>query len=135
LLVDLKFQDSDWWNAVRSPVDRVPRSASARSDFPRKSSRSLARSAAVLAWHGVRSDFATACIVLGLAKSVAQLLRDSSLSEMDRIVERGYGVIAPRWLDRPAFWNALLQASVSPSTASTRNVDLHGLQLLAGDST
>ena len=89
----------------------------------------------MLAWHSVRSDFITASVVVGLSKPVAQLLREMTLSEMDRIIERGHTVVAPRWLDRPAFWNALLQASEAPTTASTRNVDLHGLQLLAGDST
>ena len=55
------------------------------------------------------------------------------MTDIERIVERRFRYIQPRWEDRPAIWQRLIQAASSPDIRLTREFTLRALQLLAGD--
>ena len=72
--------------------------------FPRPAAVKLARSTLVLAWHTVRTNLDAAVVLLGIAPSVAEIIAKPHLQDLDRIAERQYRHVRPRWEDRPAVW-------------------------------
>ena len=92
----------------------------------------LARATIMLGWHSLRAHRNAACL-LGMNPTVAEVIADLSLTDIDGIVDRRFRHLRPRWEDRLAVWRQLLQAAQSPDIRQTREVNLRGLQLLAGE--
>jgi hypothetical protein len=131
LLVDMEFTNSSWWNLLPSHPSREI-SRPQPEYFPRNSAIQLARAALVLLRHSILSNAGEACL-LGVHPRVGEIIGAFSMGEIERIAERRGRYIRPRWEDRPAVWYELIQAACSPDIRRTREVSLHGLQLLAGD--
>jgi hypothetical protein len=86
----------------------------------------------MLAWHSVRSD-PVGSLLLGVSPDVARIIASFSLTELDRVVERRFRYVRPRWEDRPAVWRALLLSAQSHDGRCTREVTLRAIQLMTGD--
>jgi hypothetical protein len=132
LLLDLEFANAPWWQMVRSNPTRPAPLPNWRGSFPRGPAVQLARATILLAWHSLRAHRNAACL-LGMTPAVAEVIAGLSLTDMDRIVDRRFRHLRPRWEDRPAVWRQLLQAAQSPDIRRTREVNLRGLQLLVGE--
>jgi hypothetical protein len=131
LLIDMEFTNSAWWSLLQSHPSRAvgpPQS----EYFPRGSAIQLARAALVLLRHSILSNAGEACL-LGVHPRVGEIIGAFSMAEIERVAERRGRYVRPRWDDRPAVWYELIQAACSPDIRRTREVSLHGLQLLAGD--
>jgi hypothetical protein len=131
LLLDLEFRNLQWWRALRANPEKHWRTPSWRGSFPRRSAIPLTRATLMLAWYGIQSDISTACVLLGMTKNVAELIAAIPLSEIDRMADRGFRYLQPRWHDHPTLWRELLTPPASSGTAD--RVDVHGLQLLTGE--
>lgn len=101
--------------------------------FAKRSAIPLTRATLMLAWQAVRIDRPTACITLGIAKSVAEMIGTLRLADLDRISDRHHRHLKPRWAERPGVWRTLLSAANAASPPSARRTDAYGLQLLTGD--
>src|SRR5207244_2358773 len=112
--------------------DRKWRTAAWRGSFPRRSAVPLARATLMLAWHSLRADPETACVLLGMSPPVADLISALPLAEIDRIADRGFRHVQPRWHDRPAVWRNLLLAAQTSNPGAMRDFNLHGVQLMTG---
>ena len=86
----------------------------------------------MLAWHSVRAD-ADASSLLGISPGVAGTLASFSLTELDRIAERRYRYVRPRWKDRPIVWRHLLLSASTADARQMRDTHLRALQLLTGE--
>lgn len=135
LLLDMEFQDEEWWETAQKLIGKRFKERSWPECFPQGSAVPLARATLSLAWHSLRgqSSVPTSCVVLGMSRGVAGLMRELQLWEIDRIAEQRYRHLGPRWRDRPGFWGELLVAAESRDGEEIRNVELHGLQLLVGE--
>ena len=133
LLVDMEFGNQDWWHAACNHPSQQMRTPSWRGSFPRASAIQLARATLMLAWNSVRADAATARILLGMTLPVSKLIADLRLDEIDRIAQKRFRHVRPRWDDRPAVWRRLLLAAETDDEKLMHEVNLHGLQLLAGE--
>lgn len=135
LLVDMEFQNEEWWRTARTLIPKRFKETSWPEWFPQHSAVPLARATLSLAWHSLRLEGSvpTSCVVLGMSRGVAELMRELRLWEIDRIAEQRYRHLGPRWRDRPEFWGELLAAAESEEEDAMRNVELHGLQLLTGE--
>lgn len=131
LLVDMEFNNSAWWKQLRNQPSRPPPPARPEY-FSRSSGIHLARATLVLLRHTILSNAGEACL-LGIHPRVGEIIGTLSMAEIERVVERQGRYIQPRWGDRPALWYEVIQAACSPDIRRTREVSLHGLQLLAGD--
>ena len=60
-------------------------------------------------------------------------MRYDGLDEIDRIAQKRFRHVRPRWDDRPAVWRRLLLAAETDDEKLMHEVNLHGLQLLAGE--
>lgn len=87
----------------------------------------------MLAWHSLRADQATAGILLGMTRPVSDLIAELRFDEIDRIAEKRFRHVRPRWDDRPAVWRKLLLAAKENDGRVMREVNVHGVQLLTGD--
>jgi hypothetical protein len=133
LLVDFEFGNVEWWTAVRQFPDKQFRGTAWRNPFPRRSAIPLTRATLMLAWQLIRMDMDTACVLLGIAEKVGEMIGTLQLTELDRIADRRHRHLEPRWADRPAVWRSLLQAASAPASAAMKRFDAYGLQLLTGD--
>jgi hypothetical protein len=132
LLVDFQFGNDAWWQALKVSPTRPAPLTPARGSFPRASAVQLGRATLMLAWHSVRADVNASCL-LGISPGVAATLATFSLTELDRIVERRFRHVRPRWEDRPMVWRQLLVTATNADTRQTRDLNLRALQLITGD--
>lgn len=132
LLVDFEFGNVDWWTAVRQYPEKQFRGIAWRNPFPRRSAIPLTRATLMVAWQAIRTDVRTACVVLGIADQVAEIIRNLQITELDRIADRRHRHLEPRWADRPAVWRSLVLAAAAPESAAMKRVNAYGLQLLTG---
>jgi len=133
LLVDMEFHDPDWWAAICRYPDRQWRTGTWRGQFTRRSAIPLARDTLMLAWHSVQADPDTACVLLGLARPVADLIARLKLSDINRIALRRARHLYPRWYDQPLVWRTLLGAATAGARSlAMRNFQIQALQLIGG---
>ena len=129
----MRLTDLDWWQRVAAHTATSSDRSPWLTPLPPKLTTKLARSTLVLAWHTARVDQQAALLLLGLSRPVADLIARLHLPDVDRISERHYHQLRPRWGSHPSVWKHLLDASrTSDQTASAAFV-LRGLQLVAGD--
>jgi hypothetical protein len=131
LLVDMEFANSSWWQLIKNQPAR-PLPPPQTCYFSRAHAVQLARATLTLTWHSVRANGSEACL-LGVHPVVAELIGTFSLTEIERIVERQYRHVRPRWEDRPSVWQQLLESACSPDIRLMREFSLRGLQLIAGE--
>ena len=131
LLVDMRFSNPDWWRRVKAYPARVE-PAEGRGSFPRPAAIQLARSVLTLAWHCVRADRQAANVLLGMHFAVSELIAKMAINDIDRIVERHFRHARPRWETRPDIWRKLLLASKTPNIRRAREINVRGLQWIAG---
>jgi len=133
LLVDMEFGNPDFWHVVCSHPAQQLKMPLWRGSFPRGSAIQLAHATLVLAWNSLRTDPSTARVLLGMARSVAELIGRLKFDEIDRIAHKRFRHVRPRWDDRPALWRRLLLAAQSDDAKLMGAVNLHALQLLTGE--
>ena len=133
LLVDMEFANPDWWHAARNHPSQQMRTPLWRGCFPRPSAIQLARATLLLAWNSLRADPVTARILLGMAPGVSDLIADLRFDEIDRIAQKRFRHVRPRWDDRPAVWRRLLLAAQAEDEKLMGEFNLHGVQLLVGE--
>ena len=82
----------------------------------------------MLAWHLARTDRDTSTVLMGLTMPVIDVLALLQPQQIDRLAERYFAHIRPRWEDQPSVWRQLLSTQTSsPSTG--RAFTLRVLQL------
>lgn len=128
LLLDMDLDEASLW---RQPLRAEARSAR-RDIFPRDAAVQLARAVLTLVWHSVRADRQAACVFLGMSGAVADAIARLPVTHLDKIAQRRFHDVRPRWEDRPEIWRKLLLASRSPNIRHARDINLRGLQLIAG---
>jgi hypothetical protein len=132
LLIDMEFQDAEWWRAVRTQPEKQWRTTAWRGSFPRRSAVPLGRATLMLAWHSLHADRDTSCVLLGMTAAVAELIANLQLVEIDQIANRRFRHVQPRWHDQPSIWRTLLLAAQVNKADAMRDFNLHGLQLMTG---
>jgi hypothetical protein len=133
LLVDIEFTNIEWWYAVKRQPYRSFRLEATSGSFPRRSAVQLARATLTLVWHCARRDRYVACVVLGITPAVADIIATLRLEEIDRIAERQFRRVRPRWEDRPTVWRKLLLASQAADPQPMHHFTLQSLQLMLGE--
>lgn len=132
LLVDMGFRDVDWWKDAQRDPQRPSRTPIALDAFPARAAMTLARSTLILAWHSIRADRTAAGLMLGISRPVADVILSLSLTDLDRIAEKRFRRLRPRWEDRPALWRQLLLSVDAADFRKEREFNLRALQLVAG---
>lgn len=132
LLVDMELGNTDLWRRFKSHPARIEPVLKGCGTFPRAAAVQLARDTLILAWYGVRADCHGARLLLGLSAAVSDIIAGLSLTDINRIAERQFRYVRPRWEDRPDLWFNLLSSSQTHDIRRARDVNLRGLQLIVG---
>lgn len=132
LLIDLKFRNLTWWEAVRRSPQKQFEGQAGRNTLPKRSAVSLARALLMASREAIRSDIEIARLVLGIDPQVAELLSGVQIADIDRIAEHQFRHVEPRWLDHPAVWPELLLSVPNPQSIKSPS-NAHCFQLLIGD--
>jgi len=133
LLVDMGFRDAGWWkDALRAP-QRASRTPIAQDAFPARAAMHLARSTLILGWHSIRADRTAGGLMLGISHPVADVIASLTLTDLDRIAEKRFRRLRPRWEERPTLWRELLLSVNSTDFRRSREFNLRALQLAAGE--
>jgi hypothetical protein len=131
LLVDFGFRDVQWWRRVASKSLRADSAPAWLVPFPRSPATKLARTTLMLAWHTARTDADSTLVLLGISPLVAEAISTLRLQDIDKIADRHYRRLRPRWEDRPAVWRQLLTCSRETDVDAAHEFVLHALQLTA----
>lgn len=133
LLVDMGFRDLIWWRDARREPHRASRTPLIQDAFPARAAMNLARSTLVLSWHSIRANRTAAGLMLGIPYPVADVIGSLSLTDLDRIAEKRFRRLRPRWEDRPALWHQLLLSVEGADFRREREFNLRAAQLIAGE--
>jgi hypothetical protein len=133
LLIDMRFENENWWREVGDGANSPDAKNSDPSVFPAETARELSAETLTLAWHTARLDQRIASQALGLAPGVVGIIASLGPREVQRIAARHSHQLRPRWESNPPFWEQLLRTAVGGNAASLSEFHLHGLQLLGGD--
>ncbi len=132
LLVDVQFRNAAWWRDVATRPERTEVRAQ-NSQSGRTRLVAMTRATLMLAWHSARAEREAAQVMMGISPSVVDLIAGLSPVDLNRVSERHYRQLAPRWPDRPATWRHLLLGARTGDAAALRRFSVHGVQLLGGD--
>jgi hypothetical protein len=131
LLADMRLTRPDWWDSALKSPSRAS-IVLVRPAFSKASAIQLGRATITLLRHSTHIFGLEACL-LGAHPSVLKSISALSLSEIDRVTERNFPQVRPRWENRPAFWQKLLQAAAGNDVRRKRDLCLTGLQLLGSE--
>lgn len=131
LLVDMRLTRPDWWDSALASSARA-RTTHMRPAFSKVSAIQLGRATITLLRHSTHIFGLEACL-LGAHPSVLRSIGALSLSDIDRVAERNFSEVRPRWENRPAFWQKLLQAAAGNDVRKKRDLYLTSLQLLGNE--
>lgn len=124
-LVDLGFMDVDRWSAIAKHQDPPP---SDHGGLPRLPAIHLAHATLTLAWTLVRASKESACIVFGMAPSIAAGIASLGVQTIQDVAEHYPHWIRPRWAKRPGIWSNLLRMAREPAQARNSSLSLYLLQ-------
>jgi len=85
LLLDIRFQDEEWWRMAPDPRSEGTPSNPGPSFFPPEPAGELIRETLVLAWHTVLSNRGAAMLLLGMSPAVCSRVAGLGLQHIERI--------------------------------------------------
>jgi hypothetical protein len=131
LLVDMRLTRPDWWGSALSSRTLVGPALSGRPAFSKASAIGLGRGIITLLRHSTHIVGLEACL-LGAHPVVLRAIGALSLADIERVAERNFSEVRPRWENRPEFWQKVIQAAAGDARQS-RDLYLTGLQLLGNE--
>jgi len=130
LLMDLHFQDADWWRSAKDLRTTRRRKMVLHTAFTGKIAAELMRETLMLAWSTVAFDRGAASIMLGMTPAVSAIVAELGPQDVEHIASRHSQHLQPRWEDFPSFWGKLLSAARDGDDEALSYVHLHGVQLI-----
>ena len=133
LLVDLNFQQPEWWSRVaHSPWESMHLNEP-RAVFTQEGAAPLLHEILLEAWSLARTLPRVVSLLFGMAPRVADMIARLSVQEVHRIADGHARYLRPRWEDRGVFWWQLLRAAIGTDEEALIDVQLHCLALLGSD--
>ena len=105
VIVDLRFQDDDWWRQIRGRLSMSP------AEFPPFGD--LALETLLFARQSAREDVNVAKAMFAMTSTVASLIASLSLTQVRAIAVGNTSELRVRWENDPELWRDLLIASRS----------------------
>jgi hypothetical protein len=133
LLLDLHFQDEDWWRNATRPNGEYRATTKGAPSLPADYAAELTRETLIVAWLAVHQARQSASLLFGMSDAVASLLGELTPQQLNRVAERSDHELSIRWQMKPDFWRRLLAAGQSANAVDLSEIHLLGLQLLGGE--
>lgn len=133
LLVDLNFQESEWWGCIANSSSESAQLNGPQAIFTQEAAAPLLREILLEAWSIGRTLPRVVSLLFGMAPRVADTIAQLSVREVHRIADHYARYLRPRWEDRGVFWRHLLLAAIGADEKALIDVQLHCLALLGSD--
>lgn len=133
LLVDLHFQDAEWWRSATHSRPSRRRKMALQAAFTGRIAGELMRETLMLAWSTVAFDRGAASIMLGMTPAVSAIIAELGPQDVERIAARHSQHLQLRWEDFPAVWGKLLAAARDGDEEALHEIHLHGAQLIGSE--
>lgn len=133
LLLDLHFQNGNWWRHAASACCEDRASTTGALSLPADYAAELARESLIVAWLAVQHAPQSAGLLFGMSEAVASLLCEITPQQLNRVAVRSCHELSIRWQSKPEFWRRLLRAGQSGDAVDLCEVHLFALQLLGGE--
>ena len=133
LLVDLNFQQSEWWSCVAHGPSESIRLNGPPAVFTQEAAAPLLHEILLEAWSIGRTLPRVVSVLFGMAPRVVDMIAQLSVLEVHRIADEYARHLRPRWEDRGVFWRKLLRAAIGTDEQALIDIQLHCLALLGGD--
>lgn len=133
LLVDVHFQDAEWWRSVKDPRQNRRSKMVLQAALTGKIASELMRETLMLAWSTVAFERGAASILFGMTPTVGGIIAELGPQDVERIAARHSRYLQPRWADFPAFWGKLLSAARDGDEEALHEIHLHGMQLIGSE--
>jgi hypothetical protein len=132
LLIDAGFGIPDRWS------DEAHQASSHRRARPehwlaRSKAVALARSTFTIAWHSVHTFPHVARLLLGMCDPCISFFDRATVSDIQRLSERRYEWIRPRWELQPEIWRELIALARHPPKLLPGSVVLRAMGLIAAE--
>jgi hypothetical protein len=133
LLVDVRFQDAEWWRLAKNPRPSSRSRLTLCEAFNGKTAGELMRETLMLAWSTVAFERGCASILFGMTPAVTGTIAELGPQDVERIAARHSRNLRPRWEDFPVFWGKLLAAARDGDEEALHEIHLHGTQLIGSE--
>lgn len=133
LLVDVHFQDADWWRSVKDSRPNRRSKMVLHAGLTGKIASELMRETLMLAWSTVAFERGAASILFGMTPAVSSIIAELGPQDVERIAARHSRYLEPRWEDFPALWGKLLVAARDGHEEALHEIHLHGMQLIGSE--
>lgn len=134
VLIDPCFDDIPHWSRGNTPQVQDESPQWATQLFSGARGLSLTRLLVTCGWHMAHSNPQLAALTLGMPAAVGQVLRSTPLHRLDGLAEQARRWFGMRWPRHTAIWRGLLSAATTADDMLLRQVQLQGLQRLAGEA-
>ena len=133
LLLDLRFQDADWWRHAVSASTGPQTAARQGLNLSARQAEELARETLIVAWLSVQHTRECAGLLFGMSAQVAGMLAELTPRQLSNVAERFNHELKIRWQGSSAFWRKLLIAGQCGNASDLSEAHLLGLRLLGGE--
>jgi hypothetical protein len=133
LLVDLNFQQPEWWESIAHGTQKSNSVNDPRAVFTVEEATPLLHEILIEAWSISRTLPRVVSLLFGMAPPVPNTIAQLSVKQIDRIAIEHANYLRPRREGRRAFWRQLLQSAIDNDDEALIDVQLYCLTLLGGD--
>lgn len=133
VVLDVHFADQGWWQRVTSSCSEQRASEARCKLLPPEASEQLMHETVMFAWQTARWDRTVAQMVLGMSRSVAELISSLTPRQILAIATRESQSIGVRWANDPRFWRDLLLAAQTGNDERLADVQLHAKLLFCSE--
>jgi hypothetical protein len=134
LLVNLNFQDAEWWRCLTHSRPKAMHLNGPRPVLTQEAAAPLLQEILMEAWSRGRTTPRAAALLFGMAPAVVRTITDLSSCELTQVVADHAQHLRPRWDDSRLFWTRLIQAVIGTDQEALIDVQLHCLSLLGGNN-
>jgi hypothetical protein len=131
-LFTARFHDGHFWSAQASATSVRDSAVKLASDATSNSrTTAFTELALFYAWHLVQSNPLAARILLGMAEQTITAFRQISLRRLQQLASEQPELVTPRWPERTAFWQGLVNATEPGPNTRLEEIRSLGIQMIA----
>lgn len=133
VMVDVRFQDDEFWLQVVRTQGREPDVVSEGSRFPEEIAEDLMYETLMFCWQLVSASRDAAMSAFGMSPAVADMIAALKPRDVREIARRQHGAAQVRWELDQGFWHESLRAALDADEGRLAALHLHAKHVLLSE--